>query len=83
MTLPPEQTYPARPAELKALEKQAERGFEMTPVERMNLMEKMRQAYYGYDPDNVPPMVKTFTYFDMEMDRPIFTVDENGVCTYH
>jgi hypothetical protein len=83
MTLPPEQSYPARPAELKALEKQAERGFEMTPVERMNLMEKMRQAYYGYDPENAPPMKKILTYFDIEKDRPIFTVDENGVCTYH
>jgi hypothetical protein len=83
MTLPPEQSYPARPAELKALEKQAERGLEMTPVERMNLMEKMRQAYYGYDPENAPPMKKILTYFDIEKDRPIFTVDENGVCTYH
>jgi hypothetical protein len=55
----------------------------MSASERLDLMEKMRQAYYGYDSNNVPRVQKIFTYYDLENDRPIFTVNEHGQRTCH
>jgi len=52
---------PARGDEYASLIEKAKDAINMTPNERLQLGEKMRQAYYGYTPETAPKVARIFT----------------------
>jgi len=47
----------------------------MIPAERMELLESMRQAFYGYDPASHAGIERVFTVVDTRTDKIISQID--------
>ncbi len=66
---------PAYPEKYSNLCGQAKASSTMIPAERMELLESMRQAFYGYDPASHAGIERVFTVVDTRTDKIISQID--------
>ncbi len=72
---PTQESRPVRPNEFTRLCKEAKRGFAMLPTERLELLCRLNQAYYGINPETDQGIRRVFALVDQETDQVIVQHD--------